>query len=572
MMSLVFSPRAQTLRIPLKSSTGALPKDGTQILFTASRHGVAFANPPHMPIRSVLLTAVLLCSTGGFAQDADAPLTPDQLKTSLASIQAVMKEMKPYEGSGPVYAAQIALGFEPSLPDDRPWMIRLSDAERRVVISDARLSRSLTAREWTSIFAVIYESAYTGPFRALERQELQKELQDPLRRSEAAGLDANFLNRLRSHLLHGDSDIARFLGGSLRGEKSTQLLGAYVLSMAAAFHIDISGISPQNGGDQKGASELRQVMERISKLLGEEIEERKQASELFKAAQDRPLHRRGTSLHDLMARLQANDREAVARILESDLPWEKFTGAELRHHRRWIEAIRHPSLEKSVYVLRGTNPARDPQPERQGLLSKLLKTGLKNNMTVTELFEGYRKEWISQTTNRKTDLPFPQFGNLAENHSFSSNETATLPSSYISTTTSAPVISKFSKGSNIMIRIDARRVQPNYETMMAYEREVLLPLLVFPDEIMGLVETDADKKRVVRREADSSVNQEATDFFKSHMAKDEKAGDDLFDLWRKTTADFFPTARGVQTVSGPAGAAFLKAPATAEPLSCSRIF
>lgn len=479
-----------------------------------------------------------------FSLNAAAIIAPDVLQTSLTEIQTFLQQSKPFQGEGAQFGQQFLIEISTEIPAERIWQMKVTEPASTMVISATALKKGLTLEQWTHLVSHIYAAHYWMPLSLMIQQQVfTLPNASP---AERASIEANALNLLKEHLEPKGGGIwdasKAIFDPADRHSKSHTLFRVYLKSIGLIFGDTLE----RRSDDVKDIYARTEVLAaKLEVVLDQMLKEKLQLIQVFNQTQKTPSSFKRTSgtVSELVKLVEKNDREGVAKLLEASLPWDQFTSMETEIYRQFVESIRRPNKQNSVYLLRGTNPNLDPTPEDLGLMSKLFKAPKFQSATVNEVFAGYREDWASTAVNRKTDIPFPSFFNLGENHSHSSASIDGHPSALVSTSASAPVVTKFAKGSKVMMRIDARRIYPNYESMMYFEREVLIPFFVFPDEIEGeLVKDEATKKAFIRRAKDQSVNVDATNFLKTHMAKDALALPYIINIWEKSYQQFFPTS------------------------------
>jgi hypothetical protein len=491
-----------------------------------------------------------------FSLNAAVIVPPEILQSSLAEIQNFLQESKPFQGEGAQFGDQFLIEISNEAPAEKIWQMKVTDTASTMVISAPALKKGLTLEQWTNLVSQMYSAHYWMPLSLMIQQQVFSiPNASP---AERASFEANALNLLKERLGPkggGGWDASRAIFDPSDTHSNSHTF----------FRVYLKSVGPILGDAlERRSDDIKDIRARVEVLtakleviFNQMLKEKLDLIQAFNQTQKAPSSFKHTSgtVSELVSLVQKNDREGVAKLLEASLPWDQFTAMETKIYRQFVDSIRRPNKQSSVYLLRGTNPKLDPTPEDLGLMSKLFKAPKFQSMTVNEVFAGYREDWASTAVNRKTDIPFPSFFNLGENHSHSSTSIDGHPSALVSTSASAPVVTKFAKGSKVMMRIDARRIYPNYESMMYFEREVLIPFFIFPDEIEGeLVKDEATKKAFIRRAKDQSVNVEATDFLKAHMAKDALALPYIMNIWEKSYQQFFPisintTTSGVGSVS-----------------------
>lgn len=481
--------------------------------------------------------------------DASVIVPASSIQSSLAQIQEFLYASKPFVGEGEKFGGQFVIEISDRIPEQTLWKIRITESNSTMQISADALRNGLSLEAWTTLVSQIHAAHSWMPLSLMIHQQV---LTSPGSSAvEIASVEANALNLLKERLAPesgGLRDATRAIFDPTdRHARSHIFFAVYLKSVGPLFGDSLDRRSDDVKDLLNRVKALAQKLEVVhSQMLKSKLE----LIESFKQTQKTvsKFKQTSASVSELVSLVEKNDREGVARVLEASLPWDQFTTMETKIYRQFVEAIRRPNKQNSIYLLRGTNPKLDPAPESLGLMSKLFKNPPFQTKTVNEVFAGYREDWASTAVNRRTDIPFPSFFNLGENHSHSSASKDGHPSALVSTSASAPVVTKFAKGSKVMMRLDARRIYPNYESMMYFEREVLVPFFVFPDEIEGeLVRDPATKKAFIQRAKDKTVNAEATEFLKTNMAKDALALPYIISIWEKSFQQFFPASTSVES-------------------------
>jgi hypothetical protein len=225
----------------------------------------------------------------------------------------------------------------------------------------------------------------------------------------------------------------------------------------------------------------------IAKLAKVDMKKREAAwddmKEVFTKMENEPV-----KFNDLVAK---NDRKGVRKMLEKYLPWDMMEPSEVNAWKEWLEAIEHPNLDNTKIVFRGLDgdiliksPSGNP-----GLMSTVLTKNqgsytrrLRSLSTSRDKF-GVFKNGSSPVTSVRAAGNNPSLIRMMKNHADEPKGSPFLSASNNS------VSSTFGMEKRAALRIDERRLVPN---AMAWsflqEREVLVPLVVFPDEVVHFEE------------------------------------------------------------------------------------
>lgn len=191
-----------------------------------------------------------------------------------------------------------------------------------------------------------------------------------------------------------------------------------------------------------------------------------------------------------------NDRKGVRQLLEAYLPWTLMEPREAKIWKVWLEAMEHPNLENSVVAFRGISHAQNKILKlntaggevRYGILSNMLSANIGD---VTSRLEVIENSFANNGDSRDTEdgLFVDKITDQIRNHAIFPNNTP-----FISFSQFAEVAIRFigglglqgqnEGGALVAVKIDSRRMIPNVLTKYLTERELLVPLIVFPDEIV----------------------------------------------------------------------------------------
>lgn len=257
----------------------------------------------------------------------------------------------------------------------------------------------------------------------------------------------------------------------------------------------------------------------------------------------------------------ANNREGVAKLLESSLPWVAMTKVEMNSWKLFIESIRNPNNNDKVVVFKGLFEA-DKE------LHKNSKNTSMQSLVLADAYKSLLQRWTSskgqygdafvatqlESQGIKSNLMTEQIDKSARN---------TRVSSFISFRND-PLTAFNEMGIDILTRvdgkmvgdpgvgylvaeIDSRRLTPEFETM-----KLLAPLVVFPDEI------------VIHKQGAFKGYQEFHDFLK--QLSDEKG--QRFEAKESLKGYYFDQLldQGIKQQKEMIGFKYLKA------MSCTKVF
>jgi hypothetical protein len=265
-------------------------------------------------------------------------------------------------------------------------------------------------------------------------------------------------------------------------------------------------ISPWTGWKSVYAKELSQSLATAAKARKDLSSRRNKAWQLRKA------HWRvnDPAAPDLGAFIRANDRSGVAKILRERLPWELMDHFERRVWSNWVNKIEHPDLGNRILVFRGM--MTNETPSSTNSVPLLLSTMLSRNRG------SYLDRLRSMGTAReRSGLPHPSVGrdavsffSMIKSHAGNPNGSPFLSFSnyfnvalrFAASDDGFPI--QHGRGTIGAFMIDRDMLMPNLENRVGFEREVLIPLMVFPDELIvmgydiGMSEADVGQKKFIQ--------------------------------------------------------------------------
>ena len=171
--------------------------------------------------------------------------------------------------------------------------------------------------------------------------------------------------------------------------------------------------------------------------------------------------------------VERNDRPRVADLLEQHLPWSDLLPTEARLWRDFVDAIRRPDPKQSCTLFRGVTNEQILGSEKQPFLrSKYMQAHFDGNP------DGPR----ALTRSLILDSLDDHTGHSDWSLFLSCSEDARVAQSM------SPAV--------VVMRIDKRRVLPNPFSSKG-EKELNVPLFVFPDEITQIVRRE--KEGILRK-------------------------------------------------------------------------
>lgn len=192
-----------------------------------------------------------------------------------------------------------------------------------------------------------------------------------------------------------------------------------------------------------------------------------------------------------------NDRKGAADLLKKYLPWEQMAPFEKRYWETYLEAMVNPlPLDQRIFIYRGVNddviysaykngkeiPKEIAQKEGDIFIMSTLLT--KNQGTWNRRLRSLtamNEKFIA--TNEKLESEFTKSARIITmfvNHSLNPQG-----SPFLSLTPKFHVAHNFGNKKMTAYALDPRLVSFNFASRFKNEVEFLLPLMVFPEDVMG---------------------------------------------------------------------------------------
>ena len=120
----------------------------------------------------------------------------------------------------------------------------------------------------------------------------------------------------------------------------------------------------------------------------------------------------------------------------------------------------------------------------------------------------YRLGFRKSPTNPVTKTPMeisPKVTSMMINHARDP-----VGSAFLSFTTKASTAFGFAGRETLAVRVDRRRVLPNIQSGLKHEMEMLVPLLIFPDEVIAHTRAQSTRANIYAFEAEVLVKSQLT--------------------------------------------------------------
>ena len=220
------------------------------------------------------------------------------------------------------------------------------------------------------------------------------------------------------------------------------------------------------------------------------------------------LEQREDKLNDLILK---NDRKGVRQLIEAYLPWEIMEPLEIKAWNIWLEAIEFPRRNQSVIAFRGLDFSTDKIQRSTGPKGEQLLGFMSTLLTKNQGSYTRRLRTLTTTREKFGDELVQHFPEgykafkLADQMTLHSRNPVGSP--FISFSNDPVMAMRFIKadktivdknnrsqevpeGGFLAVKIDARRMFPNIFSVFSMEYEILTPLIIFPDEVLGYHEGD----------------------------------------------------------------------------------
>lgn len=225
----------------------------------------------------------------------------------------------------------------------------------------------------------------------------------------------------------------------------------------------------------------------VKKASDADLRARAKAQEAMRPTFD-ALEKEKVKFDDLILR---NDRQGVRRMLETYLPWKQMELTEARAWREWLDAMVSPDPSRMQIVFRGMDdyPTLKGDAGERGIVSSVLA---KNQGNYTRRLRSLTtlRDRIGSGTYRPDYNDYsakPKTGNasiLKAMHGHAGNPQG---SPFISISDNSTA-TNFGSRERVALKVDERRLVPNLMAFGYSEKERLIPLVIFPDEIVTSIE------------------------------------------------------------------------------------
>jgi hypothetical protein len=197
------------------------------------------------------------------------------------------------------------------------------------------------------------------------------------------------------------------------------------------------------------------------------------------------LEKQDKKFNDLV---MSNNRKGVRKMLETYMPWPLMEPSEKHAWRQWLDAIEKPDKKNLRLVFRGMDgypTLKSPGSQKIGIVSSVLAMNqgnytrrLRSLTTLRERIGRDDTSSIPEEEIKKFPKDNPSLIVQMQNHAKEPNG-----SPFLSVADNENA-SMFGSSERTAILIDDRRLVPNGMAFGYGEAERLIPLVVFPDEVV----------------------------------------------------------------------------------------
>jgi hypothetical protein len=207
------------------------------------------------------------------------------------------------------------------------------------------------------------------------------------------------------------------------------------------------------------------------------------------------LEAQSEKLNDLIAK---NDRAGVRKLLEDYLPWPLMEPSERNAWEKWLHAIEHPQEGEKKLIFRGLDDdsvqlgAGGKPYQMSTVLTKNqghFTRRLRSLNTMREKFGSYLLIFKSEH-NKSKIKNIVTLSTMMRNHADDPIGSPFLSASQLS------VARNFGSEKLAALLINENRLISNINSGFLGEREILIPLIIFPDEVIHYVDQSRTKTRI----------------------------------------------------------------------------
>lgn len=231
-------------------------------------------------------------------------------------------------------------------------------------------------------------------------------------------------------------------------------------------------------------SHADQLFAQSSRLAREDSKRRMAQWERTRAVRD-ALEKQADKLNDLVAR---NDRKATRRLIESYIPWDLMEPSEVSAWKGWLDALEKPQKDNLKLVFRGMydDAIMKTADDTPFLMSTMLSRNQGNYTRRLRSFATMRDKFGSEQLRDPTTAYTLKGSNPSGINVMMGNHAVEAKGSPFLSVADYDTATHFGPRKLGAFMIDERRLMPNPlpPTKYLWEQEKLVPLIIFPDEVV----------------------------------------------------------------------------------------
>jgi hypothetical protein len=253
--------------------------------------------------------------------------------------------------------------------------------------------------------------------------------------------------------------------------------------------------------------------------------------------------------HQFKNLVAKNDRAGASDLLKKYLPWEQMAPFEKRYWETYLDAIVHPlPMEQRIFIYRGINDdfiysayqgekeLEKETAKKEGKIFVMSTIMTKNQGTWNRRLRSLtamNEKFIG--TNSKLESEFTKSARIVT--MFTNHSINPQGSPFLSLTPKFNIAQIFGAQKMSAYALDPRLLSFNFASHFQYEAEFLLPLMVFPEDVVGYFDNKihTDKK---------NTEELMKNLFREKLVKahGEQKGEEIFQKVLKNSQEYFDSA------------------------------
>ncbi|MDD4973648.1 MAG: hypothetical protein PHY93_04820 [Bacteriovorax sp.] len=284
---------------------------------------------------------------------------------------------------------------------------------------------------------------------------------------------------------------------------------------------------------------LEMAQKKLKLQKKQDLERRSVIEALDKASED----------HQFKNLVAKNDRSGASDLLKKYLPWEQMAPFEKRYWETYLDAIVHPlPMEQRVFIYRGINDdfiysayqgekeLEKETAKKEGKIFVMSTIITKNQGTWNRRLRSLtamNEKFIG--TNAKIESEFTKSARIVT--MFANHSIKPQGSPFLSFTPKFGVAQYFGDNKMSAYALDPRLLSFNFASQFQNEVEFLLPLMAFPEDVVGYFDNKVHTDKANTEELMKSLFKE-----KLVKAHGEQKGEEIFQKVLKNSQEYFDSA------------------------------